>query len=124
MRDFIMAGFGATVIALAGFFYAVFGGQVNPSPPIVAREPGVAYDVLAFCNDPATKVGITPMTDAPAGGNRYIANRGTETINWPDSPVGVNSAAMHYYIDSSGVQQQEPVEMTKPAAECFQKKAK
>src|SRR3990167_9233193 len=51
---------------------------------VIAQEPGVAFNVLQFCNDPTTTVGKTPMTDALAGGVRYIALRGTDSVNWAD----------------------------------------
>lgn len=91
---------------------------------IIAREPGVAFDVAQFCNDPTTTVGKTPMTDAPAGGTRYVALRGTESVNWPDSPEGKNPAATHYVTAPDGKQNTEPVEITKPAADCLKRRAK
>lgn len=90
----------------------------------VAREPGVSYNVAAFCADPATAVGKTPMVDAIAGGNRYVALRATESVNWPDSPIGGNPSAVHYWHDDKGVQLQEAVEVTKQAADCLRGKAK
>lgn len=112
----------------------VFGSQVTGETPplvasgdeikIIAREPGVAFDVLLFCSDPTTTVGKTPMTDAPAGGNRYVALRGTESVNWPDSPEGKNPTATHYITAPDGRQTSEAVEVTKPAADCMKRKSK
>lgn len=133
--DHLIGGFVvAAVLTVAGAVGGVFKSHdLNPPASVITvapKEEGVAYNVLAFCNDPATTVGKTPMTDAPAGGNRYIALRGTESINWPDSPVGVNPSAVHYYINSDptngavvGEQLSTPVEMTKDAAACFYQKA-
>lgn len=85
----------------------------------VAREPGVGYDVAKFCADPATEV-HGPTLPVPEDAGRLIATRGIEIVNWP-GPSSI--AAMHFYTDSQGLNKSEPVEMTKPAADCFAKKA-
>ncbi len=91
---------------------------------VIAKEPGAVFDVMLFCNDPTTKVGKTAMTDAPLGGTRYIASRGTESVNWADSPEDKNPSAVFYATGPNGSQTGLPVEITKPAADCLRKKAK
>lgn len=99
------------------------GVAANTPVQVVAREVGTNYDVLAFCNDPATKVAKVVMTDAPNGGSRYIASRGQEQVNWADSPEGgVNDSAIHTFPNAAGVQQSEGATITKPAADCLKKK--
>lgn len=131
-----MAGGGLLVAAGAfgaGYMAAPAAQQAGVDPPLVdtgdtikviAREPGVAFDVLLFCNDKTTTVGKTPMTDAPAGGDRYIALRGTESVNWANSPPERNPSAMHYVTAPDGRQNGEAVEVSKAAADCLKKKAK
>lgn len=116
---------GVPLTALVFIGFTLFGtGVATPADVVVtAREPGVGYDVLGFCNDTSTKVGLTVLTDAPDGGVRYVALRGTESVNWPDSPPDKNTAATHYWVNPGGVQLHEPVEMTKPAVACFKSKA-
>ncbi len=91
---------------------------------VVAKEPGVAFDVVLFCNAPDVVIGRSAMTDAPNGGVRYIATRGTESVNWADSPEGQNPSAVYYVTQPNGTQTGLPVEVTKPAADCLKKKAK
>lgn len=107
----------------AGAGISTLPGATTDPVSIVAREPGVLYNVEAFCKDPATTVGRMPLTDAPAGGVRYVALRGTESVNWADSPEGQNPAAKHYWNDAAGVQQSEDVEVTKDAASCLKGRA-
>lgn len=117
----------------AGYLAAPAVQQVGGDPPLVdsgdtikviARAPGVAFDVAQFCNDPTTTVGKTPMTDAPAGGDRYIALRGTESVNWANSPPEKNPSAMHYVTAPDGRQNGEAVEVSKAAADCMKRRAK
>lgn len=130
-----------TLIAVVVIFRAkpetaeVVGIDTGDTIQVTPREVGVNFDVNRFCNDPDTKVSGAPMTDAPKGGNRYIASRGQESVNWPDSPEGENTAAMWYHPaavgdkrhDGSpavvGEQLSDTAEITKPAAECMKKKA-
>ena len=114
---------------IATFFSAGVGVSTVPGATteplnIIAREPGVAFNVLQFCQDPTTTVGKTVMTDALAGGVRYIALRGTESVNFADSPVGKNQSAMHYVVAPDGNQTSEAVEVTKDAYACLLKRAK
>lgn len=130
----VLLKLGVPVGALAAIALTILGSQAAGEPPplvatndeikIIAREPGVAFDVTLFCNDPTTTVGKTPMTDAPAGGTRYVALRGTESVNWPDSPEGKNPAATYYVTTPDGRQSAEPVEVTKKAADCLKGKAR
>lgn len=110
------------------FSHQVFGRSLLPDEvsggsdvKVVAREPGVGYDVLAFCNDPSTKVVLgTPMEVA---GIHYVASRGQEQVDWKDSdPPGSNPNAVHYWIGPDGMQHSEAVEVTSPARDCFKKK--
>ena len=120
--------------AFAGYFYAGLASHIDALPvpgvstgdtvKVVAREPGVSYNVTAFLKDPATSVGKMIMTDAPAGGTRYVAVRGTEQVNWADSPVGQNPSAKHYWITATVEHKSEDVEITKEAATLFKGKAK
>lgn len=126
-RESWIFGVAAVLIALFAVYLALPAAGIRTAPTetrIVAREPGVAYDVAAFCADPATKVTPDLFNYTEAAGASYTATRGTETITWRDSPPGANPIAAHYWIDAQGSQHQEAVEMTKPAAECFQKKAR
>lgn len=86
----------------------------------IAREPGVGFDTLLFCNDPATRV-HGPTLPVPEDAGRLIAERGLEIVNWPGQG---SIAAMHFYTDSQGINKSEPVEMTPASAACFEKKAK
>lgn len=127
-RALLKVGVPLGVVAAIGL--TIFGSQVTGETPpgiatapeinVVAREPGVDYNVAAFCNDPTTNVGTLPATDN--AGTRYIASRGTEQVNWPDT--GASPVATHYWTDQFGVHLQEPVEVTKDAAACLKKKAK
>ena len=115
--------------AVAGAFLTMYLRPIRGLAPLplpgdttvqtVAREPGVAYDVLKFCNDPATKV-HGPTLPVPEDAGRLIAERGIEIVNWP-GPGSL--AAQHYYTSSTGQNMSEPVEMTPAAAACMTKKA-
>lgn len=120
-----MIGWLITTAVVVG--YSQIAGKAPPGVTpveIVAREPGPSYNVLGFCTDGATTVGLVPMLDAPNGGNRYIALRGTESVNWADSPVGQNPSAQHYWTGPDGKQNSELVEVTKDAAACLKRKVK
>lgn len=119
-----IAAIGLTVLVSRATGETPPGVAAEPDINIVAREPGVAFDVLLFCNDPTTTVGKTPMTDALAGGDRYIAHRGTESVNWANSPPDKNLSAMHYVIAPDGRQNGEAVEVSKAAADCLKRRAK
>lgn len=130
----VLLKLGVPIGVLIAIGVTVLGSQATGETPplvatadeikVIAREPGVAFDVTLFCNDPTTTVGKTPMTDAPAGGNRYVALRGTESVNWPDSPEGKNPTATHYVTAPDGNQRGEAVEVTKPAADCMKRRAR
>lgn len=120
----VLVAIGLTILGSQATGEAPPGVVAGDEIKVIAREPGVAFDVLLFCNDPTTSVGKTPMTDAPAGGNRYIALRGTESVNWPDSPEGKNPTATHYVTAPDGNQRGEAVEVTKAAADCMKRRAK
>lgn len=129
----VLLKLGVPLGVLVAVGVTVLGSQATGETPplvatqdeikVIAREPGVAFDVLLFCNDPTAIVGKTPMTDAPAGGNRYVALRGTESVNWPDSPIGKNPTATHYVTAPDGNQRGEAVEVTKAAADCMKRRA-
>ena len=108
----------------AGVGISTVPGATTEPLNIIAREPGVAFNVLQFCQDPTTTVGKTVMTDALAGGVRYIALRGTESVNWADSPENRNPSAMHYVTAPDGNQLGEPVTVEGKAADCMKRRAK
>ena len=108
----------------AGVGVSTVPGTTTEPLNIIAREPGVAFNVLQFCQDPTTTVGKTVMTDALAGGVRYIALRGTESVNWADSPENRNPSAMHYVTAPDGNQLGEPVTVEGKAADCMKRRAK
>lgn len=102
----------------AGAGISTLPGATTDPLNVIAREPGPAYNVLAFCNDPATKVElrIDPQVVAP----RLIARRGGEEINWiadPNTPT-----AMRYWVTPNGTPAADPVEVTKAAGDCLRKK--
>jgi hypothetical protein len=120
-------------VIVAFIVYTVFFTQVLDTRPlpapvggkdeikVVAREPGVDYDVAAFCADPATRVVLGVLLEVP--GTNYMALRGQESVNWKDTdPPGSNPNAIHYWIGPEGLQHSEEVEVTKPAADCLKKK--
>lgn len=87
---------------------------------IVAREPGVAYDVLALCNDPTTK-GVLGFPSEDGSPRRQLV-RGQELVSWVDS--GSNPNAMRYVFSVDGNQRSEAVEVTEAAAKCLRAKTK
>lgn len=89
---------------------------------VVARELGVAYNVQAFCDDPSTVVLVAAEPDIV--GAKYVAQRGTEIVSWRSGATGENPAATHFWVAPDGRQQSESVEVNRPAAACFKKKAR
>lgn len=88
---------------------------------VAAREPGVAYSVLGFCEDQDTRVAYGASMEAP--GRHFVLTRGQELISWKDTdPPGSNPNAMRYWITPAGQQQAEPVEITRAAERCIRAK--
>ena len=92
----------------------------DPDRRIIAREPGVEYDVALFCNDPATKGSLGFSEDDSL---RRQVTRGQEMITWVDSR-SANPGAVHYWVGPDSKQHSELVEVTEKAAECMRKKAR
>ena len=104
----------------AGVGVSTVPGATTEPLNIIAREPGPAYDVRAFCNDPETTV-VRPTFPMPEDLGRLTARRGTEEVVWPG---GGSPVAMRYWLSPAGIQQSEPVDFTPKAAECFAKKVR
>lgn len=107
----------ATILSTAAGVSTLPGSSTD-TLVVVAREPGPSYNVKAFCDDPATRVS-RPRMPVTEDAGRLVANRGTESINWPGQLAQV---ARREWIDTGGVSHGEEVEMTPAAVACFIKK--
>ena len=84
---------------------------------VTARE--LFYDVAAFCNQGASVVRYGVATEL--GDKEYVISQGTEQVRWKATPG--NFAAMRYWLETDG-QHATPVEMTRSAVACAEKKVK
>lgn len=98
---------GKTVVQVGGKGKAV----------VIARDS--TYDVGALCTAKEATVTYGLVTDITS--KEYVVSNGLDQVRWKSTPG--NLVAMHYWI-KDGVQQSEPVEITKSFVNCALAKAK